>query len=474
MKKNILYLLGMLFLTVGMVACDDDDPNDDVMADAEGSDIVELAVATSTGDNPEFTVLVAALTRSANEGADLISTLKSDGPFTVFAPTDAAFLELLGVIGQTSLDDIPIDVLEEVLKYHVISGAAVYSADITAGDSPATVQGEALELATDGGVTINGATVVADLIDIEGTNGVIHTINSVLVPSTVGKFVNTVLEPAYFNNNFSTLVSAVAENNLVDAILGYDNITIFAPTNEAFAAADLTNVDVSATLLYHVVGATAFAADVPSLDGSVASLETTELFFSTPSAGGVYINGTTKVTAADVVSVEGETDKVVHVIDQVLTIPTGTVVDIAVAASEADPGAEFTLLVKALSESKERGADLIATLSGAGPFTVFAPTDAAFTTFANDNDIDLDAVDITTLENILKHHVASGAVFSVDLADAVDESNQIASLNGNLTFDLTNLTITDGNGGTSGLVSTSLNITGTNGVIHVIDAVLEP
>ncbi|MDT8450028.1 MAG: fasciclin domain-containing protein [Wenzhouxiangellaceae bacterium] len=135
---------------------------------ATGKDIVETAVAAG-----DFSTLVAAI-----QAAGLVETLKGDGPFTVFAPTDSAF----AAIPQERLNALLADreQLAQVLTYHVMSGK-VMAADVTGLDSAETVQGSNVEISASGsGVTIDGANVVAT--DIEASNGVIHVIDAVIMP----------------------------------------------------------------------------------------------------------------------------------------------------------------------------------------------------------------------------------------------------------------------------------------------------
>ncbi len=138
---------------------------------AESGTIVDVAAA-----NPDFETLVAAVT-----AADLVETLSGDGPFTVFAPTNAAFEALpAGVLDALLLPENK-DALVSILTYHVLSGE-VMAADVTAG-AVATVEGSTIDITTDGGVMVNGATVVAT--DVDASNGVIHAIDAVLVPPSV-------------------------------------------------------------------------------------------------------------------------------------------------------------------------------------------------------------------------------------------------------------------------------------------------
>jgi len=130
-------------------------------------------VASGAGN---FSTLVAAVT-----AADLAATLSGEGPFTVFAPTDDAFAALpAGVLDALLLPENKA-LLAQILTYHVVSGK-VMAADVTDGDV-ATVEGQTIKLATEGGVTVNGATVIS--ADVAASNGVIHAIDQVILPPGV-------------------------------------------------------------------------------------------------------------------------------------------------------------------------------------------------------------------------------------------------------------------------------------------------
>lgn len=137
------------------------------LADNHSKDIVDTAV-----DAGSFETLVAAVT-----AAGLVDTLKGDGPFTVFAPTDDAFAALPDGTVEGLLEDIP--ALTAVLTYHVVPGK-VMSGDLSDGMTAATVNGADVTIGTTGGVTVNGANVVTP--DIETSNGVIHVIDAVILP----------------------------------------------------------------------------------------------------------------------------------------------------------------------------------------------------------------------------------------------------------------------------------------------------
>jgi len=148
---------------------DDMDGMDDMDAMDEGDDIVDTAVAAGN-----FSTLAAAL-----DAAGLVETLKGEGPFTVFAPTDDAFAALPeGTVDELLLPENR-DQLVAILTYHVVSGA-VMSDQVVTMDEATTVQGSSVAIDASNGVMINDATVIQ--ADIEASNGVIHVIDKVLMP----------------------------------------------------------------------------------------------------------------------------------------------------------------------------------------------------------------------------------------------------------------------------------------------------
>ena len=455
--KTLKRLRSLTFLFLGLIlvtSCSDDDsPAPFVPTNS----ILELAQATD-----QLSSLESALTKYP----DLVSLLGGTGNFTVFAPNNDAFDALLVAIGQESIDDIPEDVLKNVLQYHVFTAAAVPASAVTTG--PITMANdEVADLVSDAnGVSIEGAQVI--LADVTGTNGIVHVINNVIVPPSILPIVGTIVAPAYFNKDFSILIDAVlaADTDILSALLGNgtgNGLTLFAPTNAAFAAAGITDVNSQdAVLLYHVVDGTVMAADLP--DSGIAAAEVLTLggnIYVTNAGSGVFINGKTEVTATNIMGSNG----VVHVIDRTLIPPTQDIVEIVSEFAGGNP-AEFSLLAAALTK-----AGLIDTLKGDGPFTVFAPTDAAFLTAGVDQAF-IDAADAADLVPILTHHVVEPSVyvFSSDVADGA-----VPMLNGsNVT--ISGLTILDGAGNTppANLVPSLLDVHATNGVIHVIDKVLLP
>jgi uncharacterized surface protein with fasciclin (FAS1) repeats len=138
-------------------------------ADNHGKDIVDTAVAAGS-----FTTLVAAV-----EAAGLVETLKGEGPFTVFAPTDAAFAALPAGTVEDLLKPENKEKLVAVLTYHVVPGK-VMSTDLSEGLKAATVQGGEVTITLEGGPKVNGAVISGP--DVAASNGVIHVIDSVILP----------------------------------------------------------------------------------------------------------------------------------------------------------------------------------------------------------------------------------------------------------------------------------------------------
>merc|ERR1712151_1138881 len=189
-------------------------------------DIVETAISAGS-----FTVLVGAL-----QTAGLVDALKGAGPFTVFAPTDAAFTALLDSLGVTKAELLARDDLADILKYHVLSGSSVMSADLAAAQDVTTLEGSDLTVTKDGSTVMAGSATVSTA-DISCSNGVIHVIDAVLLPpERLLSPVLDIVETAISAGNFTVLVEALQTAGLVDALKGAGPFTVFAPTDAAFTA----------------------------------------------------------------------------------------------------------------------------------------------------------------------------------------------------------------------------------------------
>jgi transforming growth factor-beta-induced protein len=452
----------------------------------EGFELPKDDIVTIASETPSLSILVDALTMFP----DLVDALSSDGNYTVFAPTNDAFTALLGVIGQSSLDDIPEDVIERLLKYHVISSAALMSGDLSDGQMAATLlsDDDKITVSISGSdVMINGANVTA--ANVEASNGIVHIVDAVLVPSLELSIVNTIVEPAYFNKDFSILTAAVVKADLLSTLIDSEaNYTLFAPNNDAFEAAGITSLegltanDLAPILTYHVLDTEVFGDGLPATGSAITSLGGD--FYLSLNDDGAFINGLTEVTTATLSGEALDYDNgVVHLIDRTLVPASDDIVDIAVAASQASEGAEFGQLVAALTavEEDESAADLITVLKGEGPYTVFAPTDDAFEslyTLAGVADFDalVTAQGIGVIEAVLKYHVVDARVFSTDLPNL--SSSTVTTLGGDFTLNLGSLTITDTDAalelGSVDATIVDTDILATNGVIHVIDEVILP
>ena len=400
------------------------------------------ATAQTTGIHNS---LVAAVIQ-----ADLLATLQGTGPFTVFAPTDQAFSD--AGIDLAALDTPAGKIaLTDILLYHVVS-AEVPAADVTECMSADAVNGQPLSFTVGASVMVNGATVIA--ADVVTSNGLIHVIDTVLTPSDTP---NDIPRTAQCTGIHDSLVAGVIQAELLETLQGTGPFTIFAPTDQAFtdAGIDLTALDtpegkaaLTDILLYHVV-----AGEVPSsavTDCMSANAVNGQPLSFTVGAG-VMVNDAT-VTIPDVATSNG----IIHVIDKVLT-PSESPNDIP---RTAQCTGIHNSLVSAVVQ-----AELLATLQGTGPFTLFAPTDQAFA----DAGIDLAALDTpegkAALTDILLYHVIAGEVPSSAVTDCLTAT----TVNGNpISF-----TVGDGVMVNDATV-TIVDVNTSNGVIHVIDKVLTP
>lgn len=269
----------------------------------------------------------------------------------------------------------------------------------------------------------------------------------------------SVAQYAASDANFSILVQALSKANLVSALSGEGNFTVFAPTNDAFNAlfnqlgvtgiADLSAETLTPILLYHVLGEEKKSTMLSEgYFNTISPAQNSFLSLKVGLTGGVTINKDSKVVVADVDVKNG----VIHAIDKVLLPPT--VVDQALA------NASFSILVQAVVK-----AGLAGTLSGTGPFTIFAPTNAAFEALFSA--LGISGISDLTAEQlipILQYHVVSGNVRSNQLT-----AGAVSTLNGSV-----NVTLSPSPkiNATSDILAT--DVQATNGVIHVIDEVLIP
>ncbi len=424
------------------------DPTDPI-----DSTVVDIIVNSAVHETLEAAVIAA----------DLVETLSGVGPFTVFAPTDSAFAALPEGLLDTLLAD-PSGDLTDILLYHVL-GAVIPSDSLSDGQVVTTLGGSDVTVTIDSnGVFINDAKVI--LTDLVADNGIVHVIDAVLVPpaDTMDVMDSTVVDIIVGSAVHETLEAAVIAADLAGTLSGAGPFTVFAPTDSAFAAlpeglldtlladpsGDLTDI-----LLYHVLG-----TEVPSNSLSNGQVVTTlggSDVTVTIDSNGVFINDA-KVILTDLVADNG----IVHVIDAVLVPPAdtmdvmdSTVVDIIVGSA-----------VHETLEAAVIAADLAGTLSGAGPFTVFAPTDSAFAALPEGLLDTLLADPSGDLTDILLYHVLGAEVPSNSLSNG----QVVTTLGGSdvtVTIDSNGVFINDAKVILTDLVAD-------NGIVHVIDAVLVP
>jgi len=448
MSKKSLYSLAVLVIAaLVLAACapattpePTQVPTIEPTPEPEPQTIVDVAVADG-----RFTTLVTAL-----QEAELVETLSGAGSFTVFAPTDDAFNKLPEGTVDALLADIP--ALTDILLYHVVSGE-VLAEDVVMLEEAETLLGENVEIKVEGDVVmINDAQVI--ITDIVADNGVIHVVDTVLLPpEDLGSIVDIAVE----DGRFTTLVTALQAAELVETLSGEGPFTVFAPTDDAFnklpeGTIEALLADIPALtdiLLYHVVDGEVLAEDVVMLSEAETLLgESVEIMVE---GDKVMINDA-QLIITDIVADNG----VIHVVDTVLLPPEplGSIVDIAVADGR------FTTLVTAL-----QAAELVETLSGEGPFTVFAPTDDAFNKLP-EGTIEALLEDIPTLTDILLYHVVSGEVLAEDVV-MLEEAETLLGENVDIKVEGDAVMINDAQ-----VIIT--DILADNGVIHVIDTVLLP
>eukprot|EP00040_Diaphanoeca_grandis_P030305 m.178954 g.178954 ORF g.178954 m.178954 type:complete len:480 (+) comp31953_c4_seq1:203-1642(+) len=430
---------------------------------------------------------------SALAAADLESPLSNTGPYTVFAPSNEAFAALPSDVLKYLLEPANKAELVKVLTYHVHSGK-VLSSQLKDGEQIKMLEGSNVsahrdwnELFIEGHNSTNVARVTT--ADIEASNGVIHIINFVLLPPASNPRppppppgTKTIIEIAKQDKDLSTLVMALDAADLETVLGDKGPFTVFAPSNAAFAAlppADLEwllepkNKEFLVKILeYHVTVGKVQAADLIN-DEHIKMVQgqnvTVHLEW-----GGVYIEGHNstnvgKVTTADVEASNG----VVHIIDRVLLPPKASP-----PAPPPPPGTKT--IVRLASENKDlttlvsllEAASLVETLSGTGPFTVFAPTNEAFAALPEGQLAHL-LSNHTELVKVLTYHVVAAKVQAADLKPmevikTLDDGETVTAhvewggifIEGKAENNLAKVVVAD--------------VEASNGVVHCIDKVLLP
>ena len=484
LKNKIAVLLAVMFTVVAVWSCNNDDDVTPV-PDEQAPTLVAAA------EDANLTTLLEAV-----DAAGVGSALLNAEEITVFAPTNQAFDNLIAALdGVSNLDELVAFLggapgLANVLQFHVIPSRILAANVPTTPTEVLTLNGETITVQRSGeSVSITdkaGNTVSVVTADVNIANGVVHVIDGVLLPDLGEEEVGNIVEVATAAG-LTTLLAAVEAAGVGQTLLDAADITVFAPTNDAFSAliASLDGVNdlnglveflggvegLANVLQFHVVPSRVFAADVPTTPTAVETLNG-ETITVQRSGNNVTItdqNGNTvNVAAADVAIQNG----VVHVIDGVL-LPdlgeeeVGNIVEVATAAG-------LTTLLAAVE-----AASVGQTLLDAADITVFAPTNDAFAALiaSLDGVNDLNGLveflgGVEGLANVLQFHVVPSRVFS---ADVPTSPTAVETLNGEtITVQRSgdNVSITDQNGNTVNVAAADVAIQ--NGVVHVIDGVLLP
>ena len=255
----------------------------------------------------------------------MVTALEGKGPFTVFAPSNEAFAKIPADELKKLLEPKNIKELDDILEYHVVAGAAVHSKDLKPDNKFKTLEGGVLDVqVSDGHVTINKKSKVT-AADNDASNGVVHIIDTVLIPAPKPSppAAQDIIALAKSNKDLTTFVAAVTAGKLVPTLQGKGPFTVFAPTNEAFARINPAVLkwllepqhvkELDAVLEYHVVeGAAVYSKDLKheqvfkTVEGREILVEDFE--------GHVRVNHYAHVTSKD----NGASNGVVHIIDHVL------------------------------------------------------------------------------------------------------------------------------------------------------------
>jgi transforming growth factor-beta-induced protein len=414
--------------------------------------IVEVAQASGN-----FKTLLAAA-----KAAGLADTLATKENLTVFAPTDAAFAKLPAGTIDALLKDVP--ALRNILTYHVVDGKVPSSVAVTLKEAT-MLNGQKVSVRYDGKeLFINESKVIT--ADIKAKNGIIHVIDTVLIPAApavgLGNVaeLGNIVEVASAAGSFKTLLAAAGAAGLADTLATTENITLFAPTDEAFAKLPAGTVEALLNdlpalrniLTYHVIGARVPASDAVTLtEATMLNGAKVKVRFD---GQDLFINDS-KVITKDIKAKNG----IIHIIDTVL-IPASPTPELGNIVEVAQAAGNFKTLLAAAS-----AAGLADTLATTENITVFAPTDAAFAKLPAGT-VEALLNDLPTLRNILTYHVV-GAKVPASVAVTLTEATMLNGKKVAIRLEGSDLFINNAK-----VIVT--DIQAKNGIIHVIDAVLLP
>ncbi|PKD44747.1 fasciclin domain-containing protein [Rhodohalobacter barkolensis] len=442
-KFLLLVAVPLLTLTL-MTACGDDDDDPVTPPPSDELNLVELAQS-----DEDFSILVDIIVDLGLE-----ETL-AESDFTVFAPTNDAFEALPDGVLDNLTDEQKLD----IIQFHVTEGSVPSSALDPQQDVTMLNEERTLVQSSAAGVVVNGSSNVVEA-DLEATNGYIHAIDEVLLPRDVRVALEmpSLVEVAEEAGNFETLLTLAEDAGLTTTLQFLGPYTAFAPNDDAFAnlgvdPGTLTTEQLQFILTYHVISGAEIASGDLQAEQTVASAAEENLYI-TSGENGVFVNGSSEVITPDI---DDATNGIIHVVDSVL-LPNAFLDITGIAQKNYD----LSTLVGLLVDN-----NLVETLQGDGPFTVFAPTNDAFEA------IEGVVAGLTPEEvvEVLTYHVLADNVESGDL-DASQTVQMLNEQDVDITVDGDVVTIEDASGGTAEV--TVADQIGTNGVVHIIDAVLIP
>jgi len=446
LQRLTILITALLFGLFMFTACDDDssvDPTPPI----EDPNIIEAAE-----DDGDFTILLELA-----EEAGIIDVFASE-ELTVFAPTDDAF----NAISDEVLESFDATQIIQILEFHLVEGA-VASGDIAEQQDTESVQGELLLLQNDGSdVVVNGSANVTTA-NIEASNGMIHVIDEVLLPSQIrlAREQPNFIDALASDGNFDVLLERLKQAELITTLQFLGPFTGFPPTDDAFNALpdgtldDLDAAQIIQILEFHLVEGTIPSGDIAEQQDT-ESVQGEDLLLQNDGSD-VVVNGSANVLIANIETSNG----MIHPIDELLlpsqirlALEQPNFIDVALA-SEGD----FDILLDAIEQ-----AGLMTTFQFLGPFTGFAPSDDAF------QEVDMESLDEEQLQDVLLYHVTDIGVITSDNLEP-SQRERVTMMNGD------ELLITAGGDGVflNEIAQVVLpDNRASNGVIHVIDQVLMP
>jgi len=515
---------------VSLGSCDNDDSADSLGAAIVGTgDVNDLIIRNGTTSSLEAALKAAS--------GDLPGTLQGAGPFTLFAPNNAAFEALAVETGFKTADSLlasaDADLLAQILTYHVVAGK-LEASNLTDGTVLATVNGDELtvNVSGEGNISISDAAKLPQTNPVgkvlssnpAATNGIVHFIDKVLLPEAAIEALKidirpTILDQAIGSEDLTVLVSALAKAGLVDTVAALDSATVLAPTNAAFEnllevlGPDYDSLDdfdnaTEITLLGDILKYHVLTTDVLAAGETATALEENSVEVVAVN-GGLAFGDATDANAATVMADIEAKNGFVQIIDKVLLpqsaldflelLQTGDLANVVIRTPDLDLLEEALIatdlvdtFIDATNESFNQNQDekdedfearkdsLVTNFTYFKPATVFAPTNAAFQDLLQllgDDYTNIASFDteaeLALLKEILLYHVVAGKIASTD----IEAGNVTTAAESDITF----ISVVGNDSFVIGDATNNVNaqiigpdVSARNGVAHVVDKVLLP